>query len=88
MCYTFKADILLESRRQAIKRKYLQYATDARFRRAYRNKIYYNVNKDVPSGDTMHMNENRTTVYQKLYPSARTVPIPQVRLYDYFKHLS
>lgn len=41
---------LLEARRQAVKRKYLLYATDARFRRAYQNRIYFNANKDVPVG--------------------------------------
>lgn len=33
----------------------MQYITDPRYRRMYRDRIYYNVNKDVPENDRLHM---------------------------------
>lgn len=46
---------MLSIRRNAIKAKFMQYLTDPKFRRAYRDRIYYNVNMDVPDDDTLHM---------------------------------
>lgn len=66
--------ILLESRRAAVKQKYLQYAMDPAFRRAYRNRIYYNVNKDVPATDTLHMSS--TALLPAPEPEALTVEQP------------
>lgn len=48
----------MEARKKAVTQKYLQYLTDPRFRRVYRNRIYYNVNKDVPEEDRLHMKGN------------------------------
>lgn len=36
-------------RKRAMKRKYLQYVIDPIYRQKYRNKIFYNVNLDVPN---------------------------------------
>lgn len=45
----------MEARKKAVTTKYLQYITDPRYRRLYRDRIYYNVNKDVPETDQLHM---------------------------------
>lgn len=40
---------VLQSRRNAVHKKYMQYVGDATFRRAFQARIYYNVNRDAPA---------------------------------------
>lgn len=42
----------------ALKRKYLQYVVDPLYRRAYRERIYYNVNMEVPPGALVDKQDN------------------------------
>lgn len=46
---------LLQSRINAIHKKYELYAADPKFRQIYQNRTYFNVLLAVPSGDTLHM---------------------------------
>lgn len=45
----------MEARKRAVTSKYLQYITDPRYRRMYRDRIYLNVNQDVPKSDRRFM---------------------------------
>lgn len=55
--------LLQRERCRAIQRKYKQYTTDPDFRRAYRDQVYYNVNKEVPPNDDQHMHGHTVVVY-------------------------
>lgn len=46
---------MLNARRKAVQRKFKQYENDSKYRRAYRNRIYYNVNQDVAADDSKNM---------------------------------
>lgn len=75
---------LMNARKNAVRRKFKQYMDDSKYRRAYRNRIYYNVNQDVPADDSKNMPirltyspeqpvQNATTPLRKS-PSLRTRP--------------
>lgn len=45
----------MNARRKAVHKKFQQYENDSKYRRAYSNRIYYNVNQDVPTDDYKNM---------------------------------
>lgn len=59
--------MLMNARKKAIKKKFLQYVIDPKYRRSYRNRIYYNVNQDVPSDDNLYMDADMSLSEIKEY---------------------
>lgn len=80
--------MLMNARRKAVKKKFLQYVSDPKYRRSYRNRIYYNVNLDVPSDDMLYMQDDtsfsETNEYVQNFSNyfnnkslfAKTPPVP------------
>lgn len=57
----FQIALLVAARKRAIRRKFAKYSADSNYRKSYRNRVYYNVNQDIPIDDNLHMKTTITT---------------------------
>lgn len=62
----------MKARKDAVRRKFKQYIDDSKYRQSYRNRIYYNVNQNVP--DDIKDKAARRLVYSPEAP-VQTSPL-------------